>query len=159
MAVAVFCLTTCLMSARYSASDPDGAALIYIARALTSDGKGILAADESTGTIGKRLNKEGLDNSEVLQPAPMRPRAGHRGTCKQSCSALLQELRRQYRELYLTAAGLGKHISGVILYKETLQQSSSSGHAFVDCLRQQGVLPGIKVDEVTLLRTLLNACI
>ena len=56
--------------------------------------------------------------------------------------------RCEYRELFYTAPGLGRHISGAILYKETLVQRSSSGAAFVDCLTSQGILAGIKVDEV-----------
>lgn len=95
-------------------------ALIATARHLTADGKGILAADESTGTIGKRLGKENLDNTE--------------------------ETRRDYRELFITAE-IGEHVSGMILYKETLAQTSSQGVTFVNCLYRQGVLPGIKVDE------------
>lgn len=60
---------------------------------------------------------------------------------------LLQETRRDYRELFITAE-IGEHVSGMILYKETLAQTSSQGVTFVNCLYRQGVLPGIKVDEV-----------
>ncbi|KAK9806911.1 hypothetical protein WJX72_007233 [[Myrmecia] bisecta] len=87
---------------------------------LCSRGRGLLASDESTGTIGKRLEKAGLQNTE--------------------------ENRRSYRELFYTA-DIGQYISGVILFKETLLQSTSDGTPFVDCLTRQGVLPGIKVDE------------
>ena len=62
-------------------------------------------------------------------------------------SALPQEIRRDYRELFLTA-DIGAGVSGVILYKETLGQSASDGTPFVDCLLERGILPGIKVDEV-----------
>jgi fructose-bisphosphate aldolase class I len=59
----------------------------------------------------------------------------------------VQENRGRYRELFYTA-DLGPSISGAILFKETLSQAASDGTPFVDCLGQQGVLPGIKVDEV-----------
>lgn len=59
-----------------------------------------------------------------------------------------QENRRAYRELFCTAEGLGQAISGAILFKETLFQSSSDGRPFVDCLLGEGILPGVKVDEV-----------
>ena len=71
---------------------------------------------------GKRLAKAGVDNTA--------------------------DARRDYRQLFYTAPGLGAHISGAILYKETLCQNSSDGMPFVDCLAAQGILPGIKVDEV-----------
>lgn len=61
---------------------------------------------------------------------------------------LLQATRRDYRELFYTAPGMGEHIAGAILFKETLGQSSSEGVPFVECLKRQGILPGIKVDEV-----------
>mmetsp|Transcript_31136 Transcript_31136/g.69204 ORF Transcript_31136/g.69204 Transcript_31136/m.69204 type:complete len:363 (+) Transcript_31136:59-1147(+) len=94
--------------------------LAAVASYLAAPGKGILAADESTGTIGKRLEKFGLENTE--------------------------EHRRSYREVYATAP-LGDYISGVILFKETLYQSTAAGKPFVDCFKAQGVYPGIKVDE------------
>ena len=59
-----------------------------------------------------------------------------------------QENRRAYRELFITAE-IGKNISGIILYKETLTQSDSGSTSFVDCLAERNVLPGIKVDTVT----------
>jgi fructose-bisphosphate aldolase class I len=59
----------------------------------------------------------------------------------------LQEIRRAYRQNFYTA-DIGKSISGAILFKETLLQSSSDGVPFVTCLERQGVLPGIKVDQV-----------
>ena len=96
------------------------AELIDVANRLAAKGRGILAADESTGTIGKRLEKAGLVNDE--------------------------ETRRRWRELFLTAR-LGDHVSGVILFKETLYQSASDGRPFVECLGAQGILAGIKVDE------------
>ena len=60
---------------------------------------------------------------------------------------LSQTTRRDYRELFYTAPGLGDSISGAILFKETLYQSAASGKPFVECLQDQGILPGIKVDE------------
>lgn len=55
--------------------------------------------------------------------------------------------RRDYRELFYTAPGMGNYISGAILFKETLYQDASNGKPFVKCLQDQGILPGIKVDE------------
>ena len=60
----------------------------------------------------------------------------------------MQENRRAYRELFYTADDIGNSLAGAILYKETLYQDASDGVPFVDCLRKQGILPGIKVDEV-----------
>lgn len=91
-----------------------------IAKAMVAPGKGILAADESTGTIGKRLDSIKVENNE--------------------------ENRRAYRDMLFTTKGLGDAISGVILYDETLRQKSADGTAFVDLLNKNGVLPGIKVD-------------
>jgi len=91
-----------------------------IARAMVAPGKGILAADESTGTIEKRFNSIAVANTE--------------------------ENRRAYRDLLFTAHNLGNHISGVILYDETLRQKSADGTPFVKLLEKNGILPGIKVD-------------
>lgn len=96
-------------------------ALEEIASQLAAPGKGLLASDESTGTIGKRLEKAGFENSE--------------------------ETRRSYRELFYTAPIGDAGISGAILFKETLRQSAGDGTPFTQCLLRQGVLPGIKVDE------------
>ena len=84
-------------------------------------GKGILAADESTGTAGKRLASINTENTE--------------------------ETRRQYRNLILTAPGIEKFICGVILYEETLSQKTNNGVLFPMHLKNIGVVPGIKVDE------------
>ena len=92
-----------------------------IARALVAPGKGILAADESTGTIEKRLKSIEVESTE--------------------------EKRRDYREMLFTTAGLGDHISGVILYDETIRQSSRDGVPFTKILQDAGVIPGIKVDK------------
>jgi fructose-bisphosphate aldolase class I len=92
-----------------------------IARAIVAENKGILAADESTGTIQKRLASISVENSE--------------------------ENRRAYRELLFTTKGSGDFISGVILYEETLHQKTKDGKPFVDVLNGQGSIPGIKVDK------------
>lgn len=94
-----------------------------IARQMVASHKGILAADESTPTIGKRLAKINVENTE--------------------------ENRRAYRELLFTAPKMGEYISGVIMYDETIRQRASDGHTFVTVLEKHGVLPGIKVDEGT----------
>jgi len=96
------------------------AELAATAAAIAAPGKGILAVDESTKTIGKRLESIGVENTE--------------------------EARQAYRGLLFTADGVGKYISGAILYEETLFQSHANGTPFVDCLKKIGVIPGIKVD-------------
>lgn len=95
--------------------------LIATANAIASPGKGILAVDESTKTIGKRLASIGVENSE--------------------------ENRQAYRGLLFQCPGLGDYISGAILFEETLYQDSKEGKPFVDCLKEIGIIPGIKVDK------------
>jgi len=95
--------------------------LVATANAIATAGKGILAADESTGTIAKRFEKIGVQNTE--------------------------ENRKAYRELLFTAPDWGKYCSGVILYEETLYQKSEDGTPFVEILKKNGVIPGIKVDK------------
>ena len=95
--------------------------LIDTAEALVAPGKGILAADESTGTIGKRFAALGIENTE--------------------------QNRRDYRELLFSAPGVSEHISGVILYDETLRQRASDGGTIVELLTNRGIIPGIKVDR------------
>jgi fructose-bisphosphate aldolase class I len=90
------------------------------ARAMVAGNKGLLAADESTGTIKKRFDGIGLESSE--------------------------ENRRAYRELLFSTKGLGKHISGAILYDETIRQKARDGTPLVGLLQREGILPGIKVD-------------
>ena len=90
------------------------------AQALVAPGKGIIAIDESSGTIARRFQAVGIENSV--------------------------EHRRAYRELLLTAPGLGQHISGAILYDETIRQSTRAGQPFVEAMRAAGIIPGIKVD-------------
>src|SRR3546814_10743793 len=94
-----------------------------VAQALVAPGKGILAADESSGTIKRRFDGIGVASTE--------------------------ENRRDYRELMLAAPDAGAHISGVILYDETLRQSASDGRPLIDVLNAQGIIPGIKVDKGT----------
>jgi fructose-bisphosphate aldolase class I len=93
------------------------------ARELVSPGQGILAADESTGTIGKRFDAVGIESTE--------------------------ETRRQYRELLFTTEGIAEYLSGVILYDETIRQEASDGRPLTRVLLDHGVIPGIKVDKST----------
>ena len=95
--------------------------LVAHASALASAGKGLLAADESTGTIGKRFAAIGVENSEVNRCA--------------------------YRSLLAGCDGLEQYISGVILFEETLFQDSVDGTAIVTLFQQRGIIPGIKVDQ------------
>ena len=97
--------------------------LAETAQAMVAPGKGIIAIDESTTTIGKRFAAVGLENTE--------------------------ENRRAWRELLLTAPKLSEHISGAILYDETLRQSTKAGVPFAKYLADHGILPGIKVDKGT----------
>jgi fructose-bisphosphate aldolase, class I len=92
-----------------------------VAMELVAPGKGILAADESGPTIEKRFKSVGVASTE--------------------------ETRRDYRALLLGTPGLGAFISGVILYDETLRQKTSDGVPFVELLKRQGIIPGIKVDK------------
>ncbi|MFQ4144192.1 class I fructose-bisphosphate aldolase [Chlorogloeopsis sp. ULAP02] len=94
--------------------------LVATAEAMVAPGKGILAMDESNGTCNKRF--------EALGIAPT------------------EENRRAYRELILTAPGLGEYISGVILYDETIRQAKKNGTSFVKVITDAGIIPGIKVD-------------
>src|SRR5262245_12725311 len=91
-----------------------------IARAMVAKGKGILAADESGGTIKKRFDSIKLESTE--------------------------EARRTYRELLFTTPGAADYISGVILYDETLRQKAKDGTPFPQYLSKLGIVPGIKVD-------------
>ncbi len=92
-----------------------------IARALVAEGKGILAADESDGTIKKRFDSIGVESTE--------------------------ETRRAYRDLLFTTDGVEEYISGVILFDETIRQSALDGTPFPKLLESKGVIPGIKVDK------------
>lgn len=97
----------------------DVAELNRIARAMVAKGKGLLAADESSGTIKKRFDAIGVASTE--------------------------ENRRDYRELLFRSEGM-KHISGVILYDETIRQKAKDGTPLVTLIEQAGAIPGIKVD-------------
>jgi fructose-bisphosphate aldolase class I len=96
-------------------------ALNKIANAMVAPGRGILAADESTGTIKKRFDAIGVESTEVN--------------------------RRDYREMLFRSAEGMKHISGVILYDETIWQKAKDGTPLVKLIEQAGAIPGIKVDE------------
>jgi fructose-bisphosphate aldolase class I len=91
------------------------------ARALVAEGKGILAADESDGTIKKRFDSIGIESTE--------------------------ENRRAYRDLLFTTEGAEEFVSGVILFEETLRQAAGDGTPFPKLLESKGVIPGIKVDK------------
>jgi fructose-bisphosphate aldolase class I len=91
------------------------------ARAMVAPGKGIIAIDESTTTIKKRFDAVGIECSE--------------------------ENRRAYREMLLTTPGLSDHISGAILYDETIRQATRTGVPFTKVMMDNGILPGIKVDK------------
>ena len=96
-----------------------------IAQAIVAPGKGILAADESTGTMGKRLANIGLENTE--------------------------ENRRKYRQLLFTCDKTRiQPISAVILFEETLYQKADDGTPFIDLIRERGIVPGIKVKTLTM---------
>jgi len=98
--------------------------LIATARAICTEGKGILAADESTGTIGKRFDAIKLENNE--------------------------ENRRAYRELLFTSGPeMAQYISGVIMYEETLYQKTADGKPFPVMLKELGIVTGIKTDKGT----------
>jgi fructose-bisphosphate aldolase class I len=98
----------------------DREALQRTAQALVADGKGILAADESTSTIAKRFKDVGVESTETT--------------------------RRDYRHLLFTSPDVARAISGVILYDETLRQKAPDGTPLAQVLQRQGIIPGIKVD-------------
>ena len=98
-----------------------GTELHETARALVAEGKGILAADESDGTIKKRFDTIGVESTE--------------------------DNRRAYRELLFSTDGVEDYISGVILFDETIRQSSADGTPFPQLLESKGIIPGIKVDK------------
>lgn len=98
-----------------TASDLDATA-----RAMVAPGQGVLAADESNRTMGKRLEAVGIEPTE--------------------------ETRRAYRHLLVTTPGLGDYISGVILYDETFRQTDDAGTPLTQLAEKNGIMPGIKVD-------------
>ena len=95
--------------------------LIQVAKEIAAAGKGILAADESTGTIGQRFTSINVENT--------------------------LENRRAYRELLFTAPGIQEHISGVIMFEETVDQATTDGQNFTQLLRKRGIHVGIKLDK------------
>jgi len=97
--------------------------LRQIVQDLVAQGKGILAADESTGTITKRFDGVGIESSE--------------------------ETRREYRELLFSTPNIEEFLSGIILFDETIRQSTKEGIPFVKLLADKGIIPGIKVDQGT----------
>ena len=97
--------------------------LVKTANALVAPGKGILAADESTRTIGSRFAALGVENVE--------------------------RNRRDYREMLISTEGVSEYISGVILYDETLRQNCADGTPIVELLNERGIISGIKVDTGT----------
>ena len=97
--------------------------LVSIARALVMKGKGLLAADESTHTATKRLASYGIGTSE--------------------------EMRREFRDLFIDTPGIEEYLSGVILYEETLGQKGGDGKLFPKSLADRGIAPGVKVDAGT----------
>ena len=99
------------------------AELNKVAEAMVAPGKGILAADEFTGTIKKRFDAIGVESTE--------------------------DNRRDYREMLFRSAEGMKHISGVILYDETIWQKAKDGTPLVEMIKKAGSIPGIKVDEGT----------
>jgi fructose-bisphosphate aldolase class I len=99
------------------------ATLNETARAIVAPGKGILAADESSGTIKKRFDSINVESTE--------------------------DRRRAYREMLFTTAGAADYVSGVILFDETIRQSASDGRPLPKILESEGVIPGIKVDKGT----------
>jgi fructose-bisphosphate aldolase class I len=94
--------------------------LVAVAQAMVAEGKGILAIDESTGTCKKRFDAVGVE--------------------------CIEENRRAYRDMLLTTPGLSEHISGAILFDETIRQATAVGTPFADYMAEAGMLPGIKVD-------------
>merc|ERR1719460_1076513 len=112
-------MTTSLLHA--SSPCPYAAELIANAKAICTPGKGILAADESTGTIGQRFSKIDVENNE--------------------------NNRRKYRQLLFTAPSIEENISGVIMYEETVDQATAGGQNFVELLRSRGIEAGIKLDK------------
>ena len=93
------------------------AVLNETARALVAPGKGILAADESGGTIKKRFDQIGCDSTE--------------------------DRRRAYREMLFTTPGAAEYVSGVILFDETIRQNAADGRPLTKILEAQGIIPGI----------------
>lgn len=112
---------TTIMTSTDTTSNPFKEELISVAKEIGTPGKGILAADESTGTIGKRFAGIDVENTE--------------------------KNRRDYRNLLVTAPDIDKHISGVIFYEETIDQLTDDGMTMAQKLRSRGIHVGIKLDK------------
>src|SRR5256885_50288 len=97
------------------------APLVETAQAIVAHGKGLLAADETVGTLTKRLAKLNIESTA--------------------------DSRRDYREMFFTTPGVAGFIGGVILHDETIRQKSADGTPLVDLLARLGIIPGIKVDN------------
>lgn len=95
--------------------------ILNTAAAMVAPGKGVLAIDESTGTIKKRFDSVNIESTETN--------------------------RRDYRQTLLSAPDLGEYISGAILFDETLRQKTDNGKPLVQLMQEQGIIPGIKVDK------------
>src|SRR5690606_10657435 len=108
---------------RIAMSHHQGHELEETARALVAPGKGILAADESSGTIKKRFDSIQVESTE--------------------------DNRSSYREMLFTTPGVEQWISGVILFDETIRQNASDGTPLAKVLEKRGIIPGIKVDKGT----------
>ena len=117
----VRCTTSTVPSALTVRAGSYADELVKTAKTIASPGRGILAMDESNATCGKRLASIGLENTEANRQA--------------------------YRTLLVSAPGLGQYISGAILFEETLYQSTVDGEKIVDVLKEQTIVPGIKVDK------------
>lgn len=104
----------------WSSQNPYTAELVKTAKGLVAAGKGILAADESTGTIGKRFDQIKVENTH--------------------------QNRQAYRELLFTCPGLSEYVSGVIMFDETVRDSTVGGVKFTKVLQDKGIYCGIKVD-------------
>lgn len=96
-------------------------------KTIAQPGRGIMAMDESNATCGLRLASIGLENTEANRQA--------------------------YRQLLVSAPGLGQYISGAILFEETLYQNTTDDKKMVDILQENGIIPGIKVDKVRVLES------
>jgi fructose-bisphosphate aldolase class I len=94
-------------------------------KTIAQPGRGIMAMDESNATCGLRLASIGMENTEANRQA--------------------------YRQLLVSTPGLGQYISGAILFEETLYQNTTDGKKMVDILQENGIIPGIKVDKVSVL--------
>jgi fructose-bisphosphate aldolase class 1 len=96
-------------------------------KTIAQPGRGIMAMDESNATCGLRLASIGMENTEANRQA--------------------------YRQLLVSTPGLGQYISGAILFEETLYQNTTDDKKMVDILQENGIIPGIKVDKVSVLES------